>query len=116
MAKNNPVAVKNAEIKQVSVTINVMSVNNKQMTLSVFRQLPVADFISEDGYLDEDFSYWGIVRYCFDNCGVWAVAEYNGELYRSKILYEEKKKSLCKSTENRNLLFNRINEFDDWLS
>lgn len=88
MANNQstkPIFVENAEIKQMAVTINVMSVNKKQMTLSVFRQLPCADIIDESGDLDEDFLLWGIVRYSFNNSDVWALGSYDGELYRSAI-------------------------------
>ena len=86
MANNlssKPILVANAEIKQVAVTINVMSVNNKQMTLSVFRQLArTYSIIKDDGTLDQNFSLWGIVRYAVDTSYLWIVASRAGSLFR----------------------------------
>ncbi len=118
MANNRsskPIFVENAEIRQMAVTVNVMSVNKKQMTLSVFRQLPCVNFIiSESGYLDEDFLLWGIVRYSFDNINVWAVGSCDGELYRSSINYQRYRGTISTNNEAIKGLAKILDGLDEW--
>ena len=76
------VETKNASIDTLSVTIRALHVSAKQMTLAVFRQLPVADAYNEDGTLAE-LEHWGIVRYQVKDEGdLWVVASKDGVLYR----------------------------------
>lgn len=96
------VETKDVKLTTFSVTIQALHVNSKQMTLSVFRQLPVvspAVYGNEDGkyvYCDERFSdpetikcnddrwdNWGIVKYNIkDEGSFWLVCSNRGILYR----------------------------------
>lgn len=77
---------KNASISTMSVTISAIQVGDRQMTLSVFRQLPITDLFDEDsmdGDVREDLELWGIVRYALKDGGSeWVVASADGVLYR----------------------------------
>jgi hypothetical protein len=71
-----------ATLDTLSVTIQALHVSGKQMTLAVFRQLPVASAYTKTGALD-DLEFWGFVRYPIKNQGdEWIVAAKNGSLYR----------------------------------
>jgi hypothetical protein len=76
------VETKNASLDTLSVTIKVLHVSGKQMTQSVFRQLPVASAFNDSWEL-LDLDFWGIVRYQIKNgCSLWAVASVGEILYR----------------------------------
>ena len=67
---------KNASLSTLSVTIQALHVQGKQMTLAVFRQLPTM-------VVNKDCSIWGIVRYEIKNLGdLWLVFSFNNCLYR----------------------------------
>jgi len=54
VSKNNHMAKENVNISTVPVTIRVIEVGNKKMTISVFNQIPEKDFSYEsdkDGFL-----------------------------------------------------------------
>lgn len=94
------IETKTARLDTLSVTIQALHVNGKQMTLSVFRQLPETEAIDEDsGLLFEDAEYWGTVNYDFKKNGkLWVVLSKEGKLYRAELSfcnfekrYEEKK-------------------------
>lgn len=54
------VCEKDASVKSLCVTIQCLAVNGKQMTLAVFRQLPVAGAVDHyDGNLVPDMKLWG---------------------------------------------------------
>jgi len=74
---------KSVEIQSMTVSIQVMAVNNKQMTLSVFRQLPEKKCFDEQGYAVGN--WWGSVNYLFGDYknGFWIVFELDGVLYRN---------------------------------
>ena len=79
------VETKHASLDTLSVTIQALHVNGKQMTLAVFRQLPVISPYNEDGSL-APLEYWGIVRYRINDLGSsWAVCSTGGRLYRGSI-------------------------------
>ena len=79
------VETKHARLDTLAVTIQALHVNGKQMTLAVFRQLPVISPYNEDGSL-APMEYWGIVRYRINYLGsVWAVCSTGGRLYRGSI-------------------------------
>lgn len=117
MANNlssKPILVANAEIKQVAVTINVMSVNKKQMTLSVFRQLErTYSIIQDDGTLDQDFSLWGIVRYAVNDCHIWVVASRAGSLFRFSVPDQPNGSNLIREY---NKLLKLKESFENWVS
>ena len=70
------VETKNASLDTLSVTIQALHVNGKQMTLAVFRQLP-------QKREDSESSIWGVVNYIIKNEGdIWLVFSNNGVLYR----------------------------------
>lgn len=72
----------NASIDTMAVTIRSLHVNSKQMTLAVFRQLPVFYVYQDDGTLS-DVDRWGLVRYKIrDEGDLWLVASKDGALYR----------------------------------
>lgn len=76
------IETKSASLDTLAVTIQALHVNGKQMTLAVFRQLPVADAYKEDGSL-ADIEPWGTVRYQIkDEAALWLVASSGGRLYR----------------------------------
>jgi hypothetical protein len=70
---------KNASLSTLSVTIQALHVQGKQMTLAVFRQLPTM-------VVDKNCSIWGIVRYEIKDLGnLWLVFSFNNCLYKMKI-------------------------------
>ncbi len=58
------ILVKDAQIKTVSVDIKALTINGKQMTLAVYRQLDQLE-----PSLDTDI-VWGRVNYCNKECPV----------------------------------------------
>lgn len=75
----------NASIDTMAVTIRSLHVNSKQMTLAVFRQLPVFNVYHKDGTLT-DVERWGMVRYKIGEDGdLWLVASKEGILYRGNV-------------------------------
>ena len=73
---------KPVEILPVTVSIRILTVNNKQMTLSVFRQLPEKK--AYDDQWDPIGNWWGRVNYEFANYkgGLWIVFESEGILHK----------------------------------
>jgi len=70
-----------ATLKTVSVTIQALIVDKKQMTLAVFRQLPVGRLLNDQG--DLTGTPWGVVRYEIKDEGkLWIVYEADTILYR----------------------------------
>jgi hypothetical protein len=60
----------------LAVTIRALHVNGKQMTLAVFRQLPIRKE-------QEDSVLWGTVRYGIKDEGdLWLVFSHEGKLFR----------------------------------
>jgi hypothetical protein len=55
-----------ATITTAAVTIQALTIGAKQVTQSVFRQLPEAELIDHDGALNGE--PWGVVRYHPDKC------------------------------------------------
>jgi len=85
------VSAQNASIETLSVTIKAMVINGKQMTLSVFRQLPTCNAYCEDGSLHPDRDWWGIVRYWIKEEGsVWAVCRVGDKLCRASTSIHER--------------------------
>ena len=79
------IETKSASLDTLAVTIQALHVNGKQMTLAVFRQLPIAIAYNEDGSL-APLEYWGIVRYAIKDQGdLWAVCASGGRLYRCSL-------------------------------
>ena len=70
------IETKHASLDTLAVTIKTLHVNGKQMTLAVFRQLPIKNE-------DKNSELWGIVRYSIKDSGdIWLVFSDNGVLYR----------------------------------
>jgi hypothetical protein len=70
------IEVKRASLDTMAITVQAMHVDGKQMTLAVFRQLP----ISEE---EPDDPLWGTVRYPIKDQGdLWLVFSHDGKLYR----------------------------------
>jgi hypothetical protein len=64
-----PITAATARITTAEVSIRAVQVGRKQVTLSVFRQVPYADILGADGELLGE--PWGWVNYWWDGCGVW---------------------------------------------
>lgn len=79
----------NATITTATIEIQALTIGRKQVTQSVFRQLPEEPLIAEDGTLNG--TPWGTVNYHPDKCGDnerkhWHVVWQRGtELRRSRI-------------------------------
>jgi hypothetical protein len=58
--------IHDAKVKTMSVGIKAMTINDRQVTLAVFRQLLDVDLISDDGTLNG--IPWGIINYHPDKC------------------------------------------------
>jgi hypothetical protein len=72
-----------AKLRMLNVTIQALTVNGKQMTLAVFRQLPTMSLHDEYGNIFPEIRLWGLVRYSIKDDGdLWVVAEKGGILYR----------------------------------
>lgn len=73
-----------ATLSTLKVEIKALTVSGKQMTLAVFRQLPVSEALDGRWKLRQGVAYWGTVRYPIKDQGVeWAVIEQSGILYRA---------------------------------
>lgn len=80
---NMQVETRNASLDTLAVTIQALHVSGKQMTLAVFRQLPIASALNSDSSLIESLALWGLVRYQIkDEASLWVVASADGVLYR----------------------------------
>ena len=74
------IETKNASLDTLAVTIKTLHVSGKQMTLAVFRQLPIK-------YVYKNSELWGIVRYSIKDDGdIWLVFSDNGILYRRALV------------------------------
>jgi hypothetical protein len=93
MTKSNgkPITAAEAHIVTATVSVQVIRIGKRQLTLSVFRQLPVKHILDGFGDVgDLAGEPWGTVNYHWDSCGysrhdgphvhvVWAQ---DGRLYR----------------------------------
>jgi len=74
-----------ASLDTVSVTLEALRVGPRQMTMAVFRQLPIVH-VMRAADVDPRLVFWGKVRYPIKNQGdVWAVVEKDGHLYRGQL-------------------------------
>ena len=74
-----------AKLKTLNVTIQALAVNGKQMTLAVFRQLPIGPIQNDRRELLPEIRLWGLVRYNIKDEGdLWVVFDKDGILYRSR--------------------------------
>lgn len=62
-------APQSAVVSTATVEVKTLTLNGKQMTLSVFRQLPYRGLFSSEGYLLG--TPWGHVNYHPDRCRDW---------------------------------------------
>lgn len=82
----------NATITTVTIEIKALTLSGRQVTLSVFRQLPESDILDID-YSEEDNPVlmngtpWGTVNYCLPSCPktkhIHVVWQDSDTLYRS---------------------------------
>ncbi len=77
-----PVKTENASIGTVSVTICTLCVDKKQMTLAVFKQIPIVKFIDHTGALESDITVWGKVNY---DGHWWAIGSRDMDLVKARI-------------------------------
>lgn len=65
-AGTSPITINEAKLKTFSVQVKALTINDKQMTLAVFRQLDAEDVIDESGKLKG--LPWGRVNYAPSDC------------------------------------------------
>lgn len=103
-------------IKTATVSINVLQVDKKQMTLAVFRQLPVRRlFNRETGGLNDGVDCWGIVRYGIGDISKWVVFSFSGKLFRAGIDSNELNNQLEDAEDALEQLELDRERFTDWL-
>jgi hypothetical protein len=89
MEMGKVINIQDAKIRTVSIGIQSLTINDKQVTLAVFRQLYEEALISDDGTLNG--LPWGIVNYHPDKCAdhgsphMHVVWQKGDELRRSRI-------------------------------
>lgn len=80
-SKNQKLHRRHATVHTASIDVKIMRLDGKQMTLSMFRQLPEAsifdpDWVRYDAGPDKPLRLvgvpWGIVRYVWEKSPVWA--------------------------------------------
>jgi hypothetical protein len=74
---NRSITTAEATVKTVTITVKAISINNKQMTLSMFRQLEDEDILDVET-LQLRGVPWGWVNYHFNNCQT----DYGAEITR----------------------------------
>ena len=78
-------------VQERSVSIRVLTVGTKQITQSLYQQLPYGLIVSDENYLDSDISIWGWVNLCTKHCDKYEIAhthviyEKDGILMHSKV-------------------------------
>jgi len=78
MEKGRNISTSEATIQTASIEIKALTLNNKQMTLAVFRQLPEQE-------VEETDVHWGLVRYTIGEKDLWLVFSREGKLYRAAV-------------------------------
>lgn len=72
-----------AQLGTREVSIQVLRVDEKKMSLQLFRQIPVVNWLDRDGQPRTDLNHWGRVHYRIPKEGSeWLLAELDGTLYR----------------------------------
>lgn len=88
MGKEKPgikISSEKATIETLQVVIKSIRIEKKQMTLAVFRQLPIKQILTDENDLI-DYTYWGIVNYKIkDEGNQWVVFSIDGYIFRSCI-------------------------------
>lgn len=108
------VETKSASIETLSVQILALHVDGKQMTLSVFRQLPNGYVFMYDG-TPHAGSCWGLVRYSIKHEGdFWLVVSYSGRLYRCLIDEDFYASKLECAEENLREAEEELQRFEEW--
>lgn len=88
------IEARSALISTASVEIKTLTLNGKQMTLAVFRQLPEGGLIDWEGYLQGD--PWGHVNYhpgpCrgFKRRHLHVVFQRDGRLLRDRVTFPDR--------------------------
>lgn len=86
------VNIRKLSLETVAVDLVVIRLGGKQMTHSVFKQLPQIDFPTFPENIEEGMKVWGTVNYHPDKCSddskhLHFILEKNERLYRSVIYY-----------------------------
>lgn len=79
--------VKNIEISTMKINVASIQVEGKQMTLAVFRQLPINCIYNSNYSINENINLWGVVRYQIPGYlnSIWVIFEKDGILYKGNI-------------------------------
>ncbi len=88
MSDEQMILVEDASLNTVAIEVKVLRIGKRQMTQAVFRQLPHADVIDEDGNLRG--TPWGYVNYhtpqtCPDWHHLHVIWESGGRLWRDAV-------------------------------
>lgn len=84
------ITVQQAEIRTATVEIKTLTISKKQVTLAVFRQIPVAGLIAPDGTLNG--VPWGTVNYhpkCMTPKDHWHIVWQSGTELRHSVVYKD---------------------------
>lgn len=77
---------RHAVVHTASIDVKIMRLDKKQVTMSVFRQLPERSIFADEVSISLRGTPWGIVRYVWKDCPEWAdchlVWQQDDELFR----------------------------------
>lgn len=75
-----------AKVGEKEVTVSVLRVDGKKLTLQFFKQIPRMDWLDEDLKPKAGLDPWGRVHYKIPDEGTeWLLVTLNGQLFRSNI-------------------------------
>ena len=81
------VRLERASIATATVSVRMIQIDKRKMTLALFRQLPEIKLCGGDGRANEEFSWWGRVNYQpqRDGPSMWMIGVLQGELCRASV-------------------------------
>ena len=71
--------------EELIVTVRAVRLNGKQMTVAVFKQLPIVELCTESGNALSPIQPWGIVRQEIKETSAWLLLEYEGVLCKAPL-------------------------------
>jgi hypothetical protein len=75
--------MKKTTIQDLSITIQALKVDGKKMTIAVFKQLPPAKILKQDGTINTDITILGHVKHEIKGIArLWVVGVYQDVLVR----------------------------------
>ena len=77
--------VSGVDYETMHVQIFAVRVGGKQMSTTIFRQLPVVDLCDQEANLRSGVRQWGVVRHDIKGINLWMLLWDDGKLYRAAI-------------------------------